>query len=141
VKSNVYITTGGDILLNGENGIPASFPGNYYITVRHRNSIETTTAYPVSFADNTIFYQFDGLSRAFGENLREILPGTYALYGGDVNQDGIVDSGDMISTDNSSSTFAMGYLPEDITGDGLVDSSDMIVIGNNSALFISKVVP
>jgi hypothetical protein len=47
-----------------------------------------------------------------------------------VNQDGLVDSSDMITVDNESAAFTTGYLPEDINGDGLIDSSDMIYLDN-----------
>jgi len=35
----------------------------------------------------------------------------WVLYGGDVSQDGIVDSGDMILMDNNSSTFVGSVTP------------------------------
>jgi len=65
----------------------------------------------------------------------------WVFYTGDVNQDGIIDSGDMIPTENLSSAFTTGYLPEDNNGDGLIDSTDMSMIGNHAAQFIGKVTP
>ena len=41
--------------------------------------------------------------------------------GGDVNQDGIVDSGDMNPIENASVALTMGYIAEDVNGDGLID--------------------
>jgi hypothetical protein len=120
--------------------IPASNSGSYYVTIKHRNSIETVSAVPVSFAGGTISYAFDAASAAFGNNL--IQNGAYYLiYGGDVNQDGLVDSSDMIAVDNDVAAFVAGYVNTDANGDGLVDSSDMILIDNNAANFISSVTP
>jgi hypothetical protein len=67
--------------------------------------------------------------------------GTAVLFGGDVNQDGNVESTDMINCDNDGATFASGYLNTDINGDGVVDSSDMIIIDNNNGAFIGAVLP
>ncbi|MBK7214942.1 MAG: hypothetical protein IPH88_16965 [Bacteroidales bacterium] len=77
---------------------------------------------------------------AYGQNL--ILQGDkFCIYAGDVNQDGIVDSGDMIPVDNLATAFVNGYLPEDVNGDGLIDSSDMIFIDNNANAFVSVIKP
>ncbi len=48
---------------------------DYYIVIRHRNHIETWSASPVSFAADTIFYDFTtSASKAYGNNQKEILP-------------------------------------------------------------------
>jgi hypothetical protein len=134
--SNVDLNTDGTISLT----IPGSLGGSYYITIRHRNSIETTTSNPVSFSTPTVSYQFDASSIAFGDNMK-LVNGNYCIYGGDVNQDGIVDSSDMIPIDNLSSNFATGYISEDANGDGLVDSGDMIIVDNNSSNFVGAMTP
>ncbi|MBK7215193.1 MAG: PKD domain-containing protein, partial [Bacteroidales bacterium] len=121
--------------------IPSFFSGSYYVTIRHRNSIETTTATPVSFLAPSLNYAFNLQSKAYGNNLFATSDGRYLIYAGDVDQDGIVDSSDMIPADNDVSTFVTGYVVTDINGDGLVDSSDMILIDNNSGNFIGTVLP
>ena len=67
--------------------------------------------------------------------------GTYVLYGGDVNQDGLVDSGDMNPVDNLSTAVTFGYVTEDINGDGIVDSGDMNIVDNNSTAIIMALTP
>lgn len=149
--------------------IPNTLNGSYYLTVKHRNSIETTSAQPISFYNSSITYSFDLPSKAYGNNLKmmqtnyvvysgdlnsingigSILPNTkqnqntsyYGIYSGDVNQDGVVDTGDMSMVDNSASLFSNGYLPEDVNGDGIVDSQDMTIIDNNMSAFISAKTP
>jgi hypothetical protein len=135
-----------DHVLLGTNGqasidLPAFLSGDYYITIRHRNSIETTTPVPVSFAPGVINYNFDAPSKAFGGNLLQMITGQYVIYGGDVNQDGYVDTGDMTPVDNGSANFESGYLPTDVNGDGFVDTGDMTIIDNNSAGFVGAVTP
>ncbi|MBK7031165.1 MAG: hypothetical protein IPH45_19050 [Bacteroidales bacterium] len=121
--------------------IPAVHSGSYYITVRHRNSIETTTASPVLFSGGTITYDFStSASQAYGNNLKPV-SGKFLVYSGDVNQDGIIDSGDLIGVDNDASTFVSGYVVTNTNGDGLIDSGDMTVVDNNAGNFISSITP
>jgi hypothetical protein len=121
--------------------IPEIYNGSYYLTIKHRNHISVTTAIPVSFAGNSISYDFStSSSKAFGNNLQNI-SGVFALFGGDVNQDGLVESSDMIDVDNGVITWSTGYLPYDVNGDGIIDSGDMILIDNNAAAFVGAVIP
>jgi hypothetical protein len=121
--------------------LPAGSSSSYYIIINHRNSIETWSASPVNMSNIQTLYNFtNGYYKAYGNNLLP-MGSAWVIYGADVNQDGIVDASEMITTENLASQFATGYLPEDNNGDGLVDSSDMSMIGNNSALFVSKITP
>jgi hypothetical protein len=134
---NVNVSTSG----NADLMVPAAHSGSYYITVKHRNSIETTTASPVSFSGGTISYDFSSaITQAYGSNLKAA-GGDFLIYGGDVNQDDIVDSGDMIGIDNDASTFAVGYIATDANGDGLIDAGDMIIVDNNAGSFITALTP
>lgn len=134
---SVALATNGTATLS----LPASYNGNYYIVVKHRNSLETWSGSPVSFSTPLVSYNFtDAAAKAFGSNMREVA-GVFVMYSGDINQDGIVDSGDMIPLDNDATSFAAGYLGTDVNGDGISDSSDMIFVDNNSTQFITKVSP
>jgi hypothetical protein len=95
----------------------------------------------MSFAESAFTFAFDHASKAYGGNLRQTNDGYWVIWGGDANQDGLVDSTDMILIDNDASDFQTGYLVTDLNGDGLVDSSDMVVVDNNASLFISAVTP
>jgi len=122
--------------------VPGIFSGSYYVTVKHRNTIQTVSASPISFASSPINYNFTNLAtKAYGSNMKLMSGGYWAFYGGDVNQDDIVDSGDMIPIDNLSALFTYGYIPEDANGDGIIDSGDMIIVDNNSSNFITAITP
>ncbi|KAF0193830.1 MAG: hypothetical protein FD166_3636, partial [Bacteroidetes bacterium] len=109
--------------------------------IKHRNSIETTTALPLSFAGADIIYNFTtAASQAYGSNLHQA-GSNFVIFGGDVNQDGSVDTGDMTPVDNDAGSFAGGYLNTDINGDGTVDTGDITVIDNNAASFTGKITP
>ncbi|MEI8205012.1 MAG: hypothetical protein WCH34_18485, partial [Bacteroidota bacterium] len=113
--------------------VPSTINGDYYIQVRNRNHLETWSADVVSFntGSNPVEYDFTtSADKAYafegGDLLPQVMvaPGIYAFYVGDVNQDGIIDSGDfgLFSADNEITAY--GYLPTDFNGDGFVDSSD-----------------
>lgn len=121
--------------------VPGTFNSSYYITIRHRNSLETTTANAISFAGNTINQSFGTPSDVFGGNLIQMPDLSYAIYGGDIDQDGFIGVSDMASADNQSAAFGSGYLAEDIDGDGFVGVADMAIIDNNAANFVSAILP
>ncbi|MDY0103843.1 MAG: hypothetical protein RBS07_12985 [Lentimicrobium sp.] len=139
----VYTTTDVELSTSGTATVlvPSSNSGSYYLTIKHRNSIETVSALPISFAGSTITYAFDAPEKAYGGNLLQMIDGTYVIYGGDVNLDGYIDSGDMTPLDNDSNNFVSGYVNTDVNGDGLVDSGDMTIVDNNGNAFISAVTP
>ena len=117
--------------------VPGAVSGNYYIVVKHRNSIETWSAAAVSFAGTgPIAYDFSSASsQAYGSNMK-VLSGVAIIYGGNANQDAIVDGSDMALIDNASTAVLQGYNPEDCNGDGIVDGSDMAMVDNNSTAVI-----
>lgn len=134
-----------DVPLN-QNGqlslqVPSAFSGNYYIVINHRNSIESWSAVPLPFNTGSIIYNFsDASSKTFGGNV--IFKGSrYCLYGGDVNQDGTLDTGDMTPVDNDASDYVSGYTETDVNGDGIVDTSDMTVVDNNAGAYVGTVKP
>jgi len=121
--------------------IPSGLNGSYYITVKHRNSIETTSASPISFSGDVITQSFGLPANIYGGNLQYFVDGVYAIYSGDIFKDGIVDTGDMSEIDNNAAIFATGYLITDVDGSGLTDTADMTIVDNNSALFVGAILP
>jgi hypothetical protein len=122
--------------------VPVSISGTYYLTIKHRNSIETTSASPLVISPHAISYDFtSSAAQAFGSNQKRMPQAYSAIFSGDVNQDGIVDTGDMNEIDNASTIFLMGYNAADINGDGIVDTSDMNIVDNNSASITTVQLP
>jgi hypothetical protein len=116
--------------------IPSTYSGSYFITIKHRNSVETTTATAISFAGSLINQSFGALANVFGSNLGLSIDSHYLIYGGDVNQDGFVDSGDYTPVVNDNANYVSGYLSTDVNGDGFVDSGDYTIVVNNNAFYI-----
>ena len=116
----------------------------YYVSVNHRNSIETWSAAPAAFSQGLLEADFRDTSEVFGNNLTHITSGTYwqyTVFSGDVNQDGTVDATDAGAVDNDASNFESGYINTDVTGDEIVDASDALIIDNNAYSFVSMLRP
>jgi hypothetical protein len=121
--------------------IPGSLASNYYIVVKHRNSVETWSGSPVSFGSSTISYNFStSAGQAFGNNLK-LMSGKYVIFVGDVNQDRLVNLSDILLVESAANGMATGYIATDINGDGLVDLSDMIPVDFNASQSISSSIP
>lgn len=115
---------------------------NYYLVLKHRNSIETWSANPVTISSNSLtYYDFtSSQSKAYGNNMTQT--GTvWSVYSGDLNQDGVIDAWDISQVENAAIHGITGYVNSDITGDDFVDSSDLAIVENNSSLYVSVVSP
>lgn len=115
-------------------------PVSYYITLKHRNSIETWSKIN---SDNSFYSFTSDQSQAYGDNLVEVddSPLLYGIYSGDVNNDGTIDLDDINIIQNDSHNFVTGYVNTDVTGDKVVDFDDVLLAYYNSNNFISKLVP
>lgn len=112
----------------------------FYIQIRHRNSIETWSKLPQVFTTDQLPYSFaSNTNTAYGNNLVQVdaSPLRYAIYGGDVNQDGYVNLNDLTQIYNSGAAFVSGYVPSDINYDNIVNLSDMLIAYNNAGAFVA----
>ena len=115
--------------------------GSYYLVVKHRNSVETWSASTIAFAKgSTIIYDFtDAQNKAYGDNQVQVSasPVRWAIFGGDVNQDGYVDPLDMSLIDQDSFNYVAGTgLATDLNGDHYVDPLDMSIADQNSFNYV-----
>ncbi len=114
---------------------------DYYIIVKHKNSLETWSSQPVRFNFGTASYNFtDSVTRAYGNNLI-FVSDKYCIYSGDVNQDGTIDAEDFGMIENEAFNFGTGISGEDLNGDYIVDAFDLSVVDNNSFNFVSLIRP
>jgi hypothetical protein len=131
-----YLSTSG----NAAATFPASSGGLYYVVIKHRNSIETWSSVPINFMSTVMQYDFSAASDAYGGNLK-FMSDKYMIYTGDVNQDGVIDTGDFTPVDNDASNYATGYLATDVNGDGTIDTGDFTSIDNNGLNYIGTAQP
>ncbi len=112
--------------------IPGKDTGSYYIVVKHRNHLETWSAFPVSFETDVVNYDFSSsIDKVLGNNQKQLSQGKFAIKVGDVNQDGVVDISDLVDMDADLTYGSIGYIVYDLNGDGVVDISDLVAIDEN----------
>jgi hypothetical protein len=98
-----------------------------FISIRHRNSLEIWSSTP-KLMDSINTHDFCSPGATFQNGTlpqRLMNNGEYAMYTGDVNQDGAVDLFDLQLIENGASSFLYGYFSQDCTGDGVVDFFDL----------------
>lgn len=117
---------------------------DYYLVLNHRNSIETWSSLGNGFTSNSLIYDFStSEDQAYGDNLKQVdkSPVRFALYSGDVNQDGIIDLTDMNEVFTGVNDFMRGLLNIDLNGDGLIDLRDLNIVYNNVIEYIEVLRP
>lgn len=119
--------------------------GRYYIVVKHFQSVDTWSksggdSLLVGITPNNYDFTTSN-SQAYGNNLK-LRGSKYCLFTGDVDQNGFVDVGDIISIYNKVIILATGYyLTEDLNGDEIVDVSDLTLCYNNAKNLVGVITP
>jgi uncharacterized protein (TIGR02145 family) len=122
---------------NGTVGLQfAVLPDEYFILVEHKNTIKTWSATPVAITNGTTYDFTTAASQAYGNNQIEVAPGVYAIYSGDMNQDGTINEADLPIFTTANTSAAHGYVFSDLNGDGSVDLLDYPIYKNNAAATI-----
>ncbi|WP_447640368.1 MULTISPECIES: dockerin type I domain-containing protein [Chitinophagaceae] len=119
------------IAADGTTGISFSnkITGNNYIVVRHRNHLGIIAATPTTFTANTDMvspYDFTVANAAYGTGAQVVVAsGVYAMWLGDVNQDGEVNALDIANVRTASLANPHGvYNLSDVDLTGEVNSLD-----------------
>ena len=138
-SSRGYIDPTGTVTLNYSNILNGV---NYYLVVKHRNSIETwSRSGGEMFTGSILNYDLTtSASQAYGNN-QKLVGSKYSVFTGDVNQEGSVDLTDIITIYNDAGLFASGYINTDLNYDNLADLTDIIYAYNNSSMFVAVVRP
>lgn len=141
-SSIAFVNTTGSAIFNFTN---AQDSKRYYLQIKHRNSLETwSKSGGEMFVTSSMNYDFtQSASQAFGSNMIQVnnSPARYAVYSGDVNQDGSIDLSDVVLINNDASVFTTGYVSTDVNGDLVTDLSDLLIAFNNAGEFVMKAVP
>jgi Zn-dependent metalloprotease len=133
-------------VLQTNGNIVCSFPPSingvsYYIGVRQRNAIETWSMNPVLMSAVTNYDFSNALNKAYGSNQISLGGGFFAIYNGDINQDGVIDGLDYNDWEVDNNNFAGGYYSSDLNGDGIVDGLDFLIWEDNNNNFIGSQTP
>lgn len=114
---------------------------DYYLAVKHRNSIQTWSSFPLSFLNDEMIYNFTSSeTQAFGSNMVN-KNGIWNFFSGDVNQEGSVNLADGTIIKNSATSFQTGYKTSDLNYDNVVNLADINIWYNNSAEFVKEYRP
>jgi hypothetical protein len=130
------------VVLNKNGAASVVFPfavtGNYYIRLQHRNAIETWSAFTVPMAGTPSYNFTTSAGQAYGGNQKEVSPGIFALYSGDVVKDAneAIELSDVAQLEADNTAFAFGYVATDIDGSGGVDLGDFPLLEANVNGFI-----
>ena len=125
-----------------ETPLNPSLTANYYLVIKHRNTLETWSANPISMSSDSMYDFTTAATQAYGSNTIQVGNGVYALYTGDLNQDGFIDAFDYPALDaDTFNGLASIYVATDLNGDGFVDSFDFPLFDVNSQNNVSIVSP
>ena len=127
------LQTNGEVICNLPN-----VQGNYYIVIKHRSGIETWSATAITLGNNTLTYDFStAANKAYGNNQKQMQPGVFAFYSGDINQDKSIDAFDYLLLNPDIEEGFFGYYNTDLNGDGVVDLFDFLLLDSNITQGIS----
>ena len=127
----------------GAVAFPTTPVGDYWISVSHRNAIETWTSAVQTLNTTSFTYNFtSAANKAYGNNMVELATGVWGFYSGDLPiKNAIVNIGDMGAIESAFSGVLSGYNAFDLNGDGLLESSDYSLLENNVAIGVQVVKP
>ena len=140
----VYISEHVALHQNGKASctIPGEITGEYYLTVKHRNHLETVSSSTISCETIPVAYDFsNNIHKAYGDNLVQLNNAVYGIFAGDLNQDGFVDFLDYSFTLDDVRAEEKGYLTTDLNGDGKIDFLDISLALENMRKGIKKILP
>lgn len=113
----------------------------YYLVVKHRNALETWSSVPLSFTENLLSYNFtSSSSQAYGNNLK-LVNGKWCIYGGDINQDGSVESDDINLVYAANVSGVSGSSLTDLNGDLFTEINDVNIVFINNVLGVERKTP
>lgn len=114
----------------------------YYIVVEHRNHMMVMSPQPIVYGGGGLSYDFrssESYTGGVGAGQKEIEPGTYAMFVGDVDQLSDILGSDINASDNIILQTENGqfnaYLSSDFNLDGDVNGQDKIFWFMNNGIF------
>ena len=131
-------------LLMTDGSAVASFKanaGNYWVAIKHRNSIQTWSESPVALPST---YDFTtSADQAYLSNMIDVYgENVWSFYTGDLNQDDFIDIFDFPLYDFDNQNFvSFTYANTDLNGDGFVDIFDYPIYDENNQNFVFALYP
>lgn len=134
-------------MLNTNGTVHCNFPksalvGSYYIVVKHRSCLPLWSSNPISFTNFSEYNFIQNVSNSYSNFddlpvLNEVAPGVFALFVGELNDDGYIDGLDYPIYENDiylSAYTDLYLLNSDFNGNSYVDATDFANFDYNSQL-------
>ncbi|MBK6876543.1 MAG: hypothetical protein IPG99_08885 [Ignavibacteria bacterium] len=119
--------------------------GNYFIEVKHKNSISVWSNAAVSIiSGGNNFYDFTlAAGSSYGSNVIQLDsdPVRFGMYSGEVNSDNAIDVTDVSIIENYAFNYASGNVITDINGANFVDVTDIAFADFGSENFVLMISP
>jgi hypothetical protein len=117
--------------------------GSFFIVIKHRNSVQTWSSTPQAVGPiSALTYDFTtAATKAYGDNMVEVESGVYAMYTGDIDQDGNVNNVDYSLWETDANNLEFGYFATDLDGDGNVNNVDYSIWESSANALIYSIVP
>jgi hypothetical protein len=118
--------------------------GDYYLVIHHRNHLPIMSKFPVSFVESgSSSVDLTVKDNIYGEAdaVKELEPGTYGMYAGDINQDGEITPMDMGIWLDSYIAGDSEYEVSDVNLNGEVMPTDSGIWYDNYQIGASSQVP
>jgi hypothetical protein len=111
-------------------------PGNYYVTIRHRNSLGFRTNSTIALSGTATNLDFTSSSALYGATpLYQVSSNLFVMNAGDSNADGSIDAFDTILWEQQNGLFDDYSKNADYNLDGSVDAFDTIIWELNNGKF------
>jgi uncharacterized protein (TIGR02145 family) len=129
VSKSVFLRRDGRIVADdGTTTITMNaIPGSYYVVIKHRNHLPVMTTSMIALSsDAATLYDFTiGENKCYGTSgVVEVETGIWAMWAGDINQDGMVTSRDYKIWYESNRAGLNGYRSSDLNFDGSINQLD-----------------
>ena len=119
--------------------------GNYFIEVKHKNSISVWSNAAVSIISGGInSYDFTiAAGSSYGSNMIQVDsdPVRFGMYSGEVNSDNTIDVTDVSMIENDAFNYLTGDVITDLNGDNFVDVTDSAFADFGSENFVMMMCP
>ena len=110
----------------------SAISGSYYLVIKHRNALQSWSANPITVSSSTPLYDFSTSSlQAFGANMVAVEPSVFAIYSGDLDNDGFIDLPDYSFWETNYNDGSVGSFSTDLDGDSFVDLPDYSIWEQN----------
>jgi hypothetical protein len=123
------------ILKNGNLNVDfntGKYNGFYYLSLKHKSSLETWSNTFVILNSPSIAYDFtNAAGKAYGNNMHLLGNGKYGIHCCDVDQNGSININDFFQLEEQLKLFNHGYNNFDLNGDNILDDADYSLMENH----------